>query len=66
MDWAAIGRALNEIGYSGAVVMEPFVLQGGQVGKDIKVWREIAPSGEAELDDAARKSAAFIREMFSS
>ena len=65
MDWPAIGRALNEIGYQGAVVMEPFVLRGGQVGKDIRVWRDLAPSGEAELDEAARQSAAFIRESFS-
>jgi D-psicose/D-tagatose/L-ribulose 3-epimerase len=64
MDWAAIGRALREIGYTGAAVMEPFVLQGGQVGKDIKVWRDLAPSGEAELDDAARKSVEFIRKSF--
>ena len=62
MDWAAIGRALRESGYSGAVVMEPFVLQGGQVGKDIKVWRDMA--GEAELDEEARASVAFIRKVF--
>jgi len=64
MDWPGIGRALNEISYSGAVVMEPFVLQGGQVGKDIKVWRDLAPSGETELDEAARKSVEFVREVF--
>jgi D-psicose/D-tagatose/L-ribulose 3-epimerase len=64
MDWAAIGQALRGIGYSGAVVMEPFVLQGGQVGKDIKVWRDLAPAGEKELDEAARKSVEFIRGSF--
>ena len=64
LGWPAIGQALNEIGYKGAVVMEPFVLQGGQVGKDIKVWRDLAPSGEAELDEAARQSVAFMRESF--
>ena len=64
MDWAAIGRALREAGYSGAVVMEPFVLQGGQVGKDIKVWRDLAASGEGDLDEEARKSVAFIRKTF--
>jgi D-psicose/D-tagatose/L-ribulose 3-epimerase len=64
MDWAAIGRALRGIGYAGAVVMEPFVLRGGQIGKDIKVWRDLAPSGENDLDEAARKSVEFIRESF--
>ena len=64
MDWAGIGKALREIGYAGAVVMEPFVLQGGQVGKDIKVWRDLAPAYETELDEAARKSVGFIRGVF--
>jgi D-psicose/D-tagatose/L-ribulose 3-epimerase len=64
MDWPGMGRALNEIGYTGTVVMEPFVIQGGQVGKDIKIWRNLAPEGEAELDEAARKSVEFIRKCF--
>ena len=64
MDWTAIGRALREVSYSGAVVMEPFVLQGGQVGKDIKVWRDIAADDETELDEEARRSVAFVRKTF--
>jgi len=64
MDWAAIGRALREAGYNGAAVMEPFVLQGGQVGKDIKIWRNMAANDEAKLDEEARKSVTFIRESF--
>jgi D-psicose/D-tagatose/L-ribulose 3-epimerase len=67
MDWNGIAKALNEIGYQGAVVMEPFVLMGGQVGRDIKVWRDISnQAGEKELDEAARKSVAFIRKTFES
>lgn len=64
MDWTGIGRALNVIGYTGAVVMEPFVLQGGQVGKDIKIWRNMASADEEKLDEEARKSVKFIREKF--
>jgi D-psicose/D-tagatose/L-ribulose 3-epimerase len=65
MDWAGIGKALNETGYKGAVVMEPFVLMGGQVGSDIKIWRDISGgAGEKELDEAAAKSVAFIRQVF--
>ena len=64
MDWPAIGRALREAGYNGAVVMEPFVLQGGQVGNDIKVWRNLGPASEAELDEEARISVDFIRKTF--
>jgi D-psicose/D-tagatose/L-ribulose 3-epimerase len=67
LDWNGIAKALGEIGYQGTVVMEPFVLMGGQVGKDIKVWRDISKNaGEKELDEEARKSVAFIRETFES
>ncbi|MDR0475999.1 MAG: sugar phosphate isomerase/epimerase, partial [Treponema sp.] len=62
IDWPAIGRALREINYPGAVVMEPFVLRGGQVGKDIKVWRDMG--SEAELDEEPRKTVTFNRETF--
>lgn len=65
MDWKAIGKALRDIGYTGAVVMEPFVLMGGQVGNDIKVWRDLSGgSGEAGLDEAARASVEYIRGVF--
>jgi len=64
MDWAAIGRALNEAGYCGAVVMEPFVLQGGQVRRDIKGRRDNAPGEERELDEEAHRSVDYIRKTF--
>jgi D-psicose/D-tagatose/L-ribulose 3-epimerase len=65
LDWAGIGRALGETGYAGAVVMEPFVLTGGQVGRNIKVWRDLSGGGGPEaLDREAAKSVAFIRETF--
>jgi D-psicose/D-tagatose/L-ribulose 3-epimerase len=65
MDWPAIGQALKDIRYRGAVVMEPFVLQGGQVGADIKVWRDISGgASEQKLDEEARSSLRFIREVF--
>jgi D-psicose/D-tagatose/L-ribulose 3-epimerase len=34
MPWGEIAAALNEIHYTKTIVMEPFVLQGGQVGSD--------------------------------
>ena len=64
MDWTAIGSALHGIGYTGAAVMEPFVLKGGQIGNDIKVWRDLAPDSQAQLDEEAQKSIAFIRKTF--
>ena len=64
MDWTSIGSALKTINYSGAVIMEPFVLQGGQVGKDIKIWRDLG--FEKDLDEEARLSVNFIRKTFNS
>jgi D-psicose/D-tagatose/L-ribulose 3-epimerase len=65
LDWSGIGRALRGAKYDGAVVMEPFVLAGGGVGRDIRVWRDIAEDGsEAALDDAAGGSLAFLRRAF--
>ncbi len=65
MPWKEIGDALKEIHYSGAVVMEPFVMPGGQVGKDIKVWREIVPDiSENALDEDAKNALEFQRKIF--
>lgn len=65
--WKEIGRALQEIGYDGTVVMEPFVCPGGTVGSDIKVWRDLSDNADAEqLDRDIAESCRFIRETFSS
>jgi D-psicose/D-tagatose/L-ribulose 3-epimerase len=62
LPWHEIGTALREIGYEGAVVMEPFVKMGGTVGADIKVWRDLSDNAdEAAMDEAARASLAFSR-----
>ncbi len=42
LPWDEIFKALKEIHYQGHLVMEPFVLKGGNVGKDIKVWRDLS------------------------
>lgn len=65
MPWKEIGEALKEIRYDGTVVMEPFVMPGGQVGKDIKVWREIVPDiSEKALDEDAKNALEFQRKIF--
>lgn len=62
--WREIGDALKDINYQGAAVMEPFVRMGGQVGSDIKVWRDISKgAGEEELDSDAREALNFSRYM---
>lgn len=65
MDWPAIGKALKEIGYDGYVVMEPFVQMGGQVGKDISIWRDMSHGATTEqLDADAAASVKYLREVF--
>ncbi len=67
LPWREIGTALSDIGYNGAVVMEPFVKMGGQVGSDIKVWRDLSDNAdEAQMDEAARQSLAFSRYVLDS
>lgn len=64
MPWKQIGEALHDIGYNGNVVMEPFVTMGGQVGKDISIWRNLSAGSEEELDKDARNAVAFIRGLW--
>ncbi len=62
MDWDEIAAALQEIGYQGRIVMEPFLKPGGQVGKDIRVYRDLGDGiRETEMDELAARGAAFIR-----
>lgn len=65
IDWAAIGQALKDIDYQGDIVMEPFVTMGGQVGKDISIWRDLSHgASEAELDRDAADSVAYLRSLW--
>ena len=58
LDWDKIFAALIKSGYKGWVVMEPFVMPGGQVGADIGVYREIMP--HVDLDAEAKKALNFV------
>lgn len=65
MPWAEMGKALNDIGYDGCVVMEPFVRPGGTVGSDIKVWRDLSDNAdEAKLDADIAEALKFVRKEF--
>jgi D-psicose/D-tagatose/L-ribulose 3-epimerase len=57
--WPEIFGALREINYQGAVVMEPFLVPGGEVGRDISVYRDLL--GSADLDEEAARSVQFVR-----
>jgi len=57
--WIEVATALREIKYQGYVVMEPFLMPGGQIGRDIKVFRNLSIG--MELDDEAHKALQFMR-----
>lgn len=59
--WDEVGSALRSIAFQGWVVMEPFLMPGGEIGRDIKVHRELMPA--ADLDEEARKACAFTRKF---
>lgn len=62
LPWHEIGLALRDIGYAGAVVMEPFVKMGGGIGSDIKIWRDLSGGAdEAGMDEEARRGLVFSR-----
>ena len=57
--WTEVGAALRKIDYQGPVVMEPFLMPGGEVGRDIKVFRDMSVG--LEMDEEARKALMFVR-----
>ena len=65
LPWRDIGRALNDIGYESFVVMEPFMMEGGRVAEDIKVWRDLTGGAtREEMDRMIKESVAFLRHEF--
>ena len=65
LDWKAIAAAVHDVHYDGNVVMEPFLLKGGSVGKDIKVWRDLSNgAGEAKMDQMLADAVKFLHANF--
>jgi D-psicose/D-tagatose/L-ribulose 3-epimerase len=60
MPWGEIKKALDDINYQGPMVMEPFITQGGGIGRAIGVWRDIVEN--PDLDALAEKAAAFVKQ----
>ena len=56
IDFDEIFKALSDIQYKERIVSEPFVQMGGEVGRDIKVWRNLEDPSEKNLD----KEAAYL------
>ncbi len=65
LPWAEIGIALRKIGYENDVVMEPFLKSEGEVGRDIKVWRDLSDNADAEkMDSMIADSLGFLKSNF--
>lgn len=64
LDWKAIGRALRQAGYAGAVVMEPFVLTTAFNAKRTRVWRDLSRGATLEqLVCDAQTGGRFLRDV---
>ena len=64
LNWDEIFGALSEIGYKGRIVAEPFIVKGGEVGRDIYVWRDlISETDEKSLDAEASFMLNFEKKM---
>lgn len=62
LPWMEIGNALRDISFNGDIVMEPFVREGGTIGREIKVWRDLSDNAdESVLDRDAKNALDFSR-----
>lgn len=64
LDWDEVFGALKSIGYTNRIVAEPFLVQGGEVGRSIYVWRNLTEDISPEaLDLEAARMLAFEKNM---
>ncbi|MFV0267972.1 MAG: sugar phosphate isomerase/epimerase family protein [Draconibacterium sp.] len=63
LNWDEIFAALKDINYRGPIISEPFVAMGGEVGRDIHVWRNLIEPTENNFDRGAKILLDFEKEM---
>ncbi len=64
INWDEVFGALADINYKGRIVSEPFIMQGGEVGRDIHVYRDLIENpSEAAIDAEAKYLIDFERAM---
>ena len=64
INWKEVFSALKDINYQGRIVSEPFVMMGGEVGRDIKVWRDLVDdTTEGGIDAEAKYLIDFTKKM---
>ena len=63
VNWPEFGKALRDINYDGFVVMEPFLLSGGEVGRDCRVFRDLSGgANEATMTEYIKKSLKYLKQ----
>jgi D-psicose/D-tagatose/L-ribulose 3-epimerase len=58
-DWSGTLEALDQVGYTGAVVVESFLPTVRQIARAVSLWRPVAPS----MDALAAESVRFLRRL---
>jgi len=58
--WDEVVHGIKKINYEGNIVMEPFIIPDGEVGRDIEVWRDMSIG--IDFDEKAKEALTFIRE----
>lgn len=65
IDWNAVARALYSVSYSGAVIMEPFVLTAAHNAVRTRTWRDLSRGASVEkMVEDARTGGKFFRLLF--
>jgi D-psicose/D-tagatose/L-ribulose 3-epimerase len=62
--WDEVFNALETVKFTGSIVMEPFLMPGGEVGRDIKVFRDLRDG--LDLDREAARACRFVKGKLSS
>lgn len=60
LPWKEIIESLKEISYDGPIVMEPFLLPGGDIAQDVKVWRDLDIKNK---DEELKKAKEYLKNM---
>ena len=64
INWDEVFKALSDINYKGRIISEPFIMQGGEVGRDIHVYRDLMEDPtEAKIDAEAKYLLDFEKAM---
>lgn len=59
ISWDPIVDALDAVDFDEGIVMEPFLLPGGEIGNSVGVWRDLGKG--KDLDEEARKGLEFLK-----